>query len=437
VQQDAKTSDDRATPASQSMRGSNQSGLRAYNQRLVLSLVYTHGNLAKTDIARMTGLSAQTGSVIMRELEAEDLIVKGEPIRGKVGQPSVPLSINPDGAFFIGLKVGRRSAELILINFLGEPKTTLRKSYPWPTPPQIIEFVREGIEQIIQGLPAAWRDRVAGLGIATPFQLWDWTEQAGAPREEMDLWRDCDLRAELASFSNMPVYLQNDATAACAAELVFGQHSGLTDYLYFYIGTFVGGGVVLNGSVYSGRTGNAGALGPLPVTGPDGKPVQLIDRASIMLLERMLRDFWPGSVSALEQPGPLERVRGISPTNGSASSPAAWPRQSSRRLDHRFRACHHRWRPSGRCPGKARGGDPRGSAELRCPRPARCPTILPGTVGPSRPGAGRGQPALVRQVPDRPQCPARFRLSAAVKINRNAGRPPCRRRSGRPRSSNP
>jgi predicted NBD/HSP70 family sugar kinase len=289
VQQDAKTSDDRATPASQSMRGSNQSGLRAYNQRLVLSLVYTHGNLAKTDIARMTGLSAQTGSVIMRELEAEDLIVKGEPIRGKVGQPSVPLSINPDGAFFIGLKVGRRSAELILINFLGEPKTTLRKSYPWPTPPQIIEFVREGIEQIIQGLPAAWRDRVAGLGIATPFQLWDWTEQAGAPREEMDLWRDCDLRAELASFSNMPVYLQNDATAACAAELVFGQHSGLTDYLYFYIGTFVGGGVVLNGSVYSGRTGNAGALGPLPVTGPDGKPVQLIDRASIMLLERMLR----------------------------------------------------------------------------------------------------------------------------------------------------
>ena len=289
MQQDAKTSDDRAAPASPAMRGSNQSGLRAYNQRLVLSLVYTHGNLAKTDIARMTGLSAQTGSVIMRELEAEDLIVKGEPIRGRVGQPSVPLSINPDGAFFIGLKVGRRSAELILINFLGEPKATLRKSYPWPTPPQIIEFVREGIREIVGGLPEKLRDRVAGLGIATPFQLWDWTEQAGAPREEMDLWRDCDLRAELASFCNMPVYLQNDATAACAAELVFGRHSGLTDYLYFYIGTFVGGGVVLNGSVYSGRTGNAGALGPLPVSGPDGKTVQLIDRASIMLLERMLR----------------------------------------------------------------------------------------------------------------------------------------------------
>ncbi|WP_052161738.1 ROK family transcriptional regulator [Hoeflea sp. BAL378] len=285
----AKAGDVRPATAGPSLRGSNQSGLRAHNQRLVLSLVYSHGNLAKTDIARLTGLSAQTGSVIMRELEAEELIVKGEPIRGKVGQPSVPLSINPDGAFFIGLKVGRRSAELILINFLGEPRATLRKSYPWPTPPLIIDFVRDGLAEMLAGLPPALRDRVAGLGIATPFELWNWTEQAGAPREAMDLWRGCDLRAELARISNMPVYLQNDATAACAAELVFGKHPGLNDYLYLYIGTFVGGGVVLNGSVYSGRTGNAGALGPLPVAGPDGTPVQLLDRASIMLLERMLK----------------------------------------------------------------------------------------------------------------------------------------------------
>ena len=91
----AKAGDDR--PVVQPLRGSNQSGLRAYNQRLVLSLVYSHGHLAKTDIARLTGLSAQTGSVIMRELEAEDLIVKGEPIRGKVGQPRCRCRSIPTG----------------------------------------------------------------------------------------------------------------------------------------------------------------------------------------------------------------------------------------------------------------------------------------------------------------------------------------------------
>ncbi|WP_110031990.1 ROK family transcriptional regulator [Hoeflea marina] len=263
--------------------------MRAYNERLVLSLVYGHGNLAKSDIARMTGLSAQTVSVIMRALEAEDLIVRGKPVRGKVGQPSVPMSINPDGAYFIGLKVGRRSAELILLDFLGEPKSTLRVSYPWPVPEQIIDFVRGGLQSMTGALAPELRDRVAGFGIAAPFQLWNWTEQADAPREEMDKWRDVDLRAMIAQLCEFPVYLQNDATAACSAELVFGRHQGLRDFLYFYIGTFVGGGVVLNGSVYSGRSGNAGAIGPLPVIGPEGKPVQLIERASIMTLERMIR----------------------------------------------------------------------------------------------------------------------------------------------------
>jgi hypothetical protein len=86
--------------------------------------------------------------------------------------------------------------------------------------------VQDGLEQMLSGMPGHLRDRVAGLGIAIPFELWNWTEQAGAPREEMDLWRDCDLRTELAAICEMPVYLQNDATAACAAELVFGQHRG-------------------------------------------------------------------------------------------------------------------------------------------------------------------------------------------------------------------
>lgn len=270
------------------LKGSNQSGMRAFNQRLVLSLVYGHNGVAKTDIARMTGLSAQTGSVIMRELENDDLIIKGEPVRGRRGQPSAPFSINPEGAFFFGLKVGRRSAELILTDFLGTIRAALRRSYPWPTPERIVTFVREGIDDLTRGLPSQMRPRIAGLGIATPFELWNWTEQAGAPREPMDLWRDLDLRSEIAALTDMPVYLQNDATAACAAELVFGTNPALSDFLYLYIGTFIGGGIVLNGSVYSGRTGNAGAIAPMPVAGSGGAPVQLIDRASIMVLERML-----------------------------------------------------------------------------------------------------------------------------------------------------
>jgi predicted NBD/HSP70 family sugar kinase len=60
--------------------------------------------------------------------------------------------------------------------------------------------------------------------------------------------------------------------------------------VYFFLGSFVGGGVVLNGAVYAGRTGNAGALGSMPVPSPNGHPRQLIDQASIFVLENRLRE---------------------------------------------------------------------------------------------------------------------------------------------------
>ena len=115
-------------------RGTNQSGMRDYNERLVLTLVRRHGSLSKTEIARLTRLSAQTVSVIMRELEDEGLLLRNEPMRGKIGQPSIPMSLNPEGAFFLGLKIGRRSAELVLIDFLGAVQGDAAALLPLPCP---------------------------------------------------------------------------------------------------------------------------------------------------------------------------------------------------------------------------------------------------------------------------------------------------------------
>lgn len=287
---------------SQSLRGSNQSGMRAYNERLVLSLVRRHGTMVKTELARLTGLSAQTISVIMRSLESEVLLVRGEPIRGKVGQPSVPLSINPKGAFFFGLKVGRRSADLVLLDFLGDVVARDHLAYPYPQPGAIIEFSRQGIARMTDNLDAVERRRIAGLGVAMPFQIWNWREEVGAPNDTMDQWQQVDLKAEIAALCPFPIYLQNDATAACAAELIFGPQSGSArqNFVYFYIGTFVGGGIVLNGSLYSGPSGNAGAMGSMPVLGPDGRSQRLIDQASLIVLERML------SAEGID-PAPLSR----------------------------------------------------------------------------------------------------------------------------------
>jgi predicted NBD/HSP70 family sugar kinase len=269
-------------------RGTNQSGMRDHNERLVLSLLRRRGNLAKTDIARMTQLSVQTVSVIVRKLEDDGLLLRQKPVRGKVGQPSVPMALNPEGAYFFGLKIGRRSAEVVLIDFLGNIRAMRQLSYRYPTPRETIDFALEGIAGIRADLSPEQVRRVAGLGIAMPFELWNWADTAGAPREIMEEWRRADIRADIQARHDFPVYVQNDATSACGAELVFGQTGGLRDFIYFYIGTFAGGGVVLNGALFTGRTGNAGALGSMPVPGHGGRPIQLIEAASVALLEKSL-----------------------------------------------------------------------------------------------------------------------------------------------------
>lgn len=265
-------------------RGSNQSGMRAHNERLVLSLVRQHTALAKSDIARMTGLSAQTVSVIMRALEQDGLLLRGEPVRGKIGQPSVPMSLDAGGAYFVGLKIGRRSADLALVDFLGRVCGARRKVYRYPAPDAVLAFVAEALPALAAQLPVGQRDRIVGMGVAMPFQLWAWVKDIGASQAAMDAWRDRDIHAELAELAGMPVHVQNDATAACGAELVFGTGERPKDFLYFYFGYFIGGGLVLNGQLYTGRGGNAAGVGPMPVPGPDGRMHRLFSAASLSVL---------------------------------------------------------------------------------------------------------------------------------------------------------
>lgn len=271
-------------------KGSNQSGIRDHNERLLLSILRRRGAMAKADIARSTGLSAQTVSNIMRQLESDGLIAKGEPQRGRVGQPSVPISLAEDGAYFWGLKIGRRSADLVLTNFLGEVVARRRRTYRYPTPDDTVAFAEGAISEIQASLPATMIARIAGLGIAMPFQIWRWAREISVAPDTMADWKGFDIVSALDHVCDGGVFLQNDASAACGAELVFGTGDAPTNFLYVYIGYFIGGGVVLGGTLFTGPTGNAGAVGPLPVLGPDGKITQLLDVSSLSLLERSLRE---------------------------------------------------------------------------------------------------------------------------------------------------
>lgn len=101
-------------------RGSHQLGMRQYNERVVLQAIGLHSSHPKAELARLTHLSTQTVSLIIDRLLADGLVIKQEAVRGKVGQPSVPIALSPDGVLSIGVKVGRRSMDTLLLGFTGQ-----------------------------------------------------------------------------------------------------------------------------------------------------------------------------------------------------------------------------------------------------------------------------------------------------------------------------
>lgn len=268
--------------------GANQSGLRNYNERLLLSMLLRNGPMPGSDLARRAGLSAQTVSIIMRKLERDGFLERGKPQRGKVGKPSIPMGLAAGGAYSFGLKIGRRNADLILIDLKGGIRAQLSVDYDYPKPDEIFQFLENGMGEIFASLSATAQNRVCGIGVAAPFELWSWTEQADTSSGEFLQWKDIDHKERIAAFTSLPVYVMNDATAACRAEHVYGRGKEFRDYAYFFVAAFVGGGIVLNHSVFEGHQGNAGALGSLRSTGPNGESRQLVDIASIHLLENRL-----------------------------------------------------------------------------------------------------------------------------------------------------
>jgi len=270
--------------------GLSQKGVRDHNERLLLSLLQRHGPMPGSDLSRIAGLSPPTVSSILRRLEKEGILERGDPVRGKVGKPSIPMRLASDGIFSFGLKIGRRSADLVLIDVNGTLREERQLTYQIPAPERIFCFLQDGVASITKTLKPSLAARICGIGIAAPFEMWNWPDTSKDVDAAFAPWKGVDLKQEAQAYTDLPVHLLNDATAACQAEHTYGRGKEFRDYAYFFIGAFVGGGVVLNNAVYEGRQGNAGALGSLRSIGPNGESMQLVDMASIYQLELRLRE---------------------------------------------------------------------------------------------------------------------------------------------------
>jgi predicted NBD/HSP70 family sugar kinase len=296
-------------------RGSNHVGMRQFNERVVLHAIRLNGSLPKAEIARVTHLTAQTVQLIVGRLEAEGLVLKQQALRGKVGQPSVPMALNPDGAFAIGIKIGRRSMDALLVDFTTQVRQRLTLHYDFPNPDTLFTDIDRMLRELKRGLKPALRSRLIGVGVAAPLSLGGWQTLLGLAPEQAQAWDGIDIRERVAALTPLPAAFIKDTSAACVAELVSGHGRHMRSFLYVFVDTFIGGGLVLDSRWHSGVNGNAGAIGSLSVGLPSPSkktasrgaadshhpPAQLLSTASLFKLETLFIHAGLDPTAALDE----------------------------------------------------------------------------------------------------------------------------------------
>jgi glucokinase len=112
----------------------------------------------------------------------------------------------------------------------------------------------------------AWgirRSDVLSIGIGCPGAC---DNDAGMLILTVNLpFRNTNIRAIFAKFTDIPVYLGNDANCAALGEALFGGGKGADTCLAVTLGTGVGGGIIIDGKIYTGFNGVAGEMGHMVI----------------------------------------------------------------------------------------------------------------------------------------------------------------------------
>ncbi|ALE06140.1 transcriptional regulator [Arthrobacter sp. ERGS1:01] len=240
-----------------------------FNQAVILdSIRRSEEGLSRVELAASAGLAAQTVSNICRRLLDAELIMEAGKETSGPGKPRTILRLNPRGMYAVGVRIDPALTSFALIDAVGTVLASrARQTDLRSTPADAVAAMGEEIRTLIAG-SGIDESRIAGVGVATPGPVDAANGTVVAP-PHMPGWTRVPLRDILAEATGLPVVMDKDVTAAAVAELWTGSAGSAPNFVFVYIGTGIGAGLVLGDEVIRGASGNVGEIGHI-ITDPDG-----------------------------------------------------------------------------------------------------------------------------------------------------------------------
>ncbi|WP_225447948.1 ROK family protein [Streptacidiphilus sp. P02-A3a] len=261
--------------------GANQIDLGSFNECVVIETVRLAGAITRGDIATRTRLTQQSVSRIARSLLERGLLVEDRKRQSAEGKPRGLVRLRDDAAHAMGIHIDPEVLTAVVVDLSGRiVARRVEKITPEPRPGAVVAQIAALGESVLAGAGRRVRESgFLGLGVAVPGPV-DTVSGTVLDPPLMGVLRDVPLRTLLERRFSCPILVEKDSTAAAVGERWIGRDRRSRDFVYLYLGTGVGAGLILNGDIYRGLSANAGEFGQLCAVAlgrvePSGRPERL------------------------------------------------------------------------------------------------------------------------------------------------------------------
>ncbi len=246
--------------------------IRRLNRGIVLDHVRNAQPISRAQIAKDTGMSRSTCSLLVDELIADNLIVESGKADSSGGRKPIMLRLNYDAGVAIGVKLMATSIVGAVVDLKGAAAERLEKPVEYFVDTEtyiaaVVEIVRELVDRHLASHPGA---TVFGIGVGISG-LVDESHGVSLRSSILD-WQDVPLRELLMSQLQLPVYVENDVNAFALGEYWFGSGRGVPDFLCVTLGRGVGLGLIVDGKILRGAHHGAGEFGHIRVSDAEDAP---------------------------------------------------------------------------------------------------------------------------------------------------------------------
>ncbi len=237
--------------------------LRALNERTLLEYLRRHKPTSRAQLARATRLSKPTVSQALANLEDARLVrAMGQSISSKGGRIAILYEPNPDAGYVVGVDVGRGWIRGAVANLAGQIMARNDKPSDAQSASALVALISHLARDVVADAGLSWSQVVHAV-IGTPG-VFDAQSKRVLFASNLPEWGRHGLLAELQAAFGLSLSLENDANLAALGERSFGWGSSAGTFVYIWVGTGVGMGIVINGALYRGTRGAAGEIGFLP-----------------------------------------------------------------------------------------------------------------------------------------------------------------------------